>query len=74
MELKHLLRFAQILVSCLLIFLVLIQVRGTGFGAALGGQDQTFRTKRGIQRSLHHLTIFVIVLFLGISAWIVAAS
>ena len=50
MELKHLLSFAQILVSCLLIFLVLIQVRGTGFGAALGGQDQTFRTKRGIQR------------------------
>jgi protein translocase SecG subunit len=53
---------------------VLLQVRGTGFGAALGGQDASFRTRRGVQRSLHRLTIVVIVVFIGISAWSVAAS
>ena len=74
MELKSFLSLAQILVSGLLIVLVLLQVRGTGFGAALGGQDYTFRTKRGLQRSLHHLTIGVVVVFLAISAWSVAAS
>ena len=74
MELKSFLSLAQILVSGLLIVLVLLQVRGTGFGAALGGQDYTFRTKRGLQRSLHRLTIGVVVVFLAISAWSVAAS
>ena len=74
MELKSFLSLAQILVSALLIVLVLLQVRGTGFGAALGGQDYTFRTKRGLQRSLHRLTIGVVVVFLAISAWSVAAS
>lgn len=74
MQLKDFLSLAQILVSALLIVLVLLQVRGTGFGAALGGQDYTFRTKRGLQRSLHRLTIVIVVVFLAISAWSVAAS
>ena len=37
MELKDFLNLAQILISSILIVLVLLQVRGTGFGAALGG-------------------------------------
>ena len=74
MQLRDFLSLAQILISALLIVLVLLQVRGTGFGAALGGQDYTFRTRRGIQRSLHRLTIAVVAVFLLISAWSVAAS
>jgi protein translocase SecG subunit len=74
MQLRDFLSLAQILISALLIVLVLLQVRGTGFGAALGGQDYTFRTRRGIQRSLHRLTIAVVAIFLLISAWSVAAS
>lgn len=73
MTLRDFLSLAQILISALLIALVLMQVRGTGFGAALGGQDYTFRTRRGIQRSLHRLTIVVVVVFLLISAWSVKA-
>ena len=74
MQLRDFLAFAQILISSLLIVLVLMQVRGTGFGAALGGQDYTFRTRRGVQRSLHRVTIAVVAIFLAISAWSVAAS
>lgn len=74
MELRDFLSLAQILVSTLLIALVLLQVRGTGFGAALGGQDASFRTRRGMQRSMHRLTILVVIIFLSISAWSVAAS
>ncbi|HJM88928.1 MAG TPA: preprotein translocase subunit SecG [Dehalococcoidia bacterium] len=74
MELKDFLNLAQILISSILIVLVLLQVRGTGFGAALGGQDAAFRTKRGLQRSLHRLTILMVVVFLSVSAWSVAAS
>lgn len=74
MELRDFLSFAQILISVIVIVLVLLQVRGTGFGAALGGQDTAFRTQRGLQRSLHRLTIFTVAVFLAISAWSVAAS
>ncbi len=74
MDLKGFLSIAQILVSTLVVVLVLMQVRGTGFGAALGGQDYTFRTKRGLQRSLHRLTIVVMFVFVGISMWSVIAS
>ncbi|MEX1021547.1 MAG: preprotein translocase subunit SecG [Dehalococcoidia bacterium] len=74
MELRSFLSLAQILISTLLIILVLLQVRGTGFGAALGGQDASFRTRRGLQRSMHRLTILVVAIFIGMSAWSVAAS
>ena len=74
MELRDFLSIATILISTLLITLVLLQVRGTGFGAALGGQDASFRTRRGMQRSMHRLTILVVIVFIGISAWSVAAS
>ena len=49
MELRDFLSLAQILISSIVIVLVLLQSKGTGFGAALGGQDSTFRTKRGVQ-------------------------
>ena len=74
MELRDFISLAQILISVVLIVLVLLQVKGTGFGAALGGQDSSFRTHRGIQRSLHRLTIAVVAIFLLFSAWAVAAS
>ena len=74
MELKDFLHIGQILISITLIVIVLMQVKGTGFGAALGGADQSFRTRRGIQRSLHRLTILLIVVFVGFSLWSVAAS
>jgi preprotein translocase subunit SecG len=74
MELRDFLSLAQILVSSVLIVLVLLQVKGTGFGAALGGQDSTFRTRRGMQRSLHRMTIVIVAVFLVFAAWSVAAS
>ncbi len=74
MELKDFLAIAQIIIAITLIVLVLMQVRGTGFGAALGGQDYSFRTRRGVARSLHRMTILTIILFLAVSAWSVVAG
>jgi preprotein translocase subunit SecG len=73
-ELRDFLALAQILVSLVVIVLVLLQVKGTGFGAALGGQDSTFRTRRGLQRTLFRLTIVIFAVFILISAWSVSAS
>lgn len=74
MELTVFLHIAQILVAIVLIVIVLMQVKGTGFGAALGGADQSFRTRRGIQRSLHRLTIVVIIVFIGFALWAVTVT
>jgi preprotein translocase subunit SecG len=47
----------------MLIFVVLLQVKGSGFGQALGGADTSYRTRRGLERTLMQLTIILIGLF-----------
>jgi preprotein translocase subunit SecG len=74
MQLGDFLNVAQILISAVLTVLVLLQVKGTGFGAGMGGQESQFRTRRGMQRTMHRLTIVLAVVFLAFSAWSVAAS
>jgi preprotein translocase subunit SecG len=59
----------QILISALLIGVVLLQVKGSGFGAALGGMSGggAFRTKRGLEKTLFQATIILVVVFIGVS-------
>lgn len=66
MSLQDSLAVASILVSAALIAVILLQVRGEGVG---GLQSGSFvRTRRGMEKTLFQLTIFLSVLFLGISA------
>lgn len=74
MQLRDFLNLAQILISAVLIGVVLMQVRGTGFGVGIGGVDTSYRTRRGIQRTLYRLTIVLVVIFLVFSIWSVTAS
>jgi preprotein translocase subunit SecG len=59
----------QIVVSVILIIVVLLQVKGSGFGAALGGMSggSVYRTKRGLERTLFQATILLVVVFIFIS-------
>ncbi len=68
------LNLAQILVSLALILVVLLQAKGSGFGAGLGGTTSTYRTRRGLEKTLFQATIVLTVLFLAMSAWSVAAT
>jgi len=61
------LNLAQILVSGLLIVLILLQTRGTGFAAGYSADTSIFRTRRGVERTLFQLTIAVGVAFLAVS-------
>ncbi len=66
MSLEDSLAVASILVSAALIAVILLQVRGEGVG---GLQSGSFvRTRRGLEKTLFQLTIFLSILFLGISA------
>ncbi|MFA6131002.1 MAG: preprotein translocase subunit SecG [Patescibacteria group bacterium] len=57
----------QCLLSALLVAAILLQARGSGLGAAFGGEGNVFRTKRGIEKKLHMATIILAILFFGIS-------
>ena len=55
--------FAVIIVVALLVASVLMQVRGAGGGLFGGGSVQSFRTRRGVERTLFQFTIALGVLF-----------
>lgn len=64
---KTLLTIAQVAVSALLVVSILLQQQGVGLGAAFGGDGNSFRTKRGLEKGLFYATIVLTVLFLGLS-------
>jgi len=65
------LNIAQLLISVILVIVVLLQVRGTDVGAAFGGGGgggSSYRTRRGLEKTLFQLTIILAIIFVGISA------
>jgi preprotein translocase subunit SecG len=57
-----------ILISVSIIALVLIQQRGGGAGSVFGGGGgDIYRTKRGVEKIYHYLTIALAVLFSTVS-------
>lgn len=63
------LNIIQIIISAILIVVVLLQVKGSGFGAALGGMSGggVFRTKRGLEKTLFQATIILVIVFIFVS-------
>ncbi len=59
---KEILQIFQIVISLILIFLILIQKKGS----ALSSQESYF-TKRGIEKYIFYLTILVAILFVLLS-------
>lgn len=56
----------QILIAGLLAFLILIQVKGSGFGRVWGATSTSF-TRRGLEKLVFRLTFVLAFLFIGIS-------
>lgn len=51
--------------TVLLTLLILIQTRGASLGAGLGGGGEVHTERRGSDKSLHNITIFLVVVFTG---------
>lgn len=75
LEFVDFINIAQILVASLLTVVLLLQAKGSGIGTALGGgSGGSFRTRRGVEKSLFQLTIVLAIVFLIISIWAVRAT
>jgi preprotein translocase subunit SecG len=55
---------ALVILSLLLIVLVLLQAKGSQWGAIFGSDAGVYRTRRGVERTIFNLTVVVSVLFL----------
>ena len=72
MDFNDFLNIAQLLISLVLIIVILLQSRGGDIGAAFGGGGGgggSFRTRRGIEKTLFQLTIVLAIVFVLISAY-----
>ena len=61
----NILDIIQLTVSILLIITILLQNRGTGLGAAFGGEGNIYRTKRGAEKFLFIATVVLAIIFLA---------
>jgi preprotein translocase subunit SecG len=57
------LNIIQIIVSVALIVIILLQGQQGSLGGLLGGDSGVFRTRRGIEKTLHNVTIILAVTF-----------
>jgi preprotein translocase subunit SecG len=49
--------------TVILIILILLQTRGASLGAGMGGGGEVNTVRRGSEKSLHNITIFMVVVF-----------
>lgn len=59
------LSISQVVLSVLLTTVILLQQRGTGLGDAFGGGVGSYRSRRGVEQTLHTLTVVVAGLFVA---------
>ena len=52
----------------LLMLLILLQHRASGLSAAFGGMGTTYVQRRGAEKVLYQLTIWIAIIYFGIAA------
>ncbi len=60
------LNIALIVVAVLLIISILLQQRGSGLGAAFGGEGNVYMAKRGAEKIIFYASIVLSILFMGL--------
>jgi protein translocase SecG subunit len=55
--------YVTIFSMLLMTFLILVQTRGAGLGAGLGGGAEVNTVRRGTDKSVHQLTIITAIVF-----------
>jgi protein translocase SecG subunit len=64
---KQILTIVQIVISIALIFVIMIQSRGTGLGRTFGSGGGTSFSRRGLEKLIFRSTFVLVFLFISIS-------
>jgi preprotein translocase subunit SecG len=57
--------YVTIVSAIIVILLILVQTRGASLGAGMGGGGEIHTERRGSDKSIHNITIFMVVVFAG---------
>ncbi len=61
------LNVVQIILSVVLILLVLLQSKGSGFSATFASDSSVYRSRRGVEKTLFNFTVVLAVAFVLVS-------
>jgi preprotein translocase subunit SecG len=64
---KNILLVLHMGISVALIALVILQAKGVGLGRAWGGGGEFYKSRRGVEKFIFQITVFMAVLFLASS-------
>jgi protein translocase SecG subunit len=64
---KHILTIIEIVLGCLMALLILLQHRASGLSATFGGGGTTYIQRRGAEKVLFVLTIWLAVAFFAVA-------
>lgn len=67
MDYPSLLKYFQLAVSVLLIAVILLQSKGLGLSGLFGAGGGFYRSRRGLEKTIFILTIFLSFLFIAVS-------
>ncbi len=51
--------------AALMILLILLQTRGASLGAGFGGTGELFTARRGVDKTMHQVTIIIAIIFVA---------
>lgn len=57
----------EFFLAALLVAVILLQQKGTGLSGVFGGSSNIYSTKRGVDKTLHLITIIIAVIFFSLS-------
>lgn len=63
MSLSSILQIVSIVSAVLMIIAILLQQRGASLGAGFGGSSELYTTRRGLDKNLFEVTVFLAVTF-----------
>ena len=63
MKLTEILQIVMLVSSVLMILSILLQQRGASLGAGFGGSSELYTTRRGLDKNLFEVTIFLAITF-----------
>lgn len=64
MSISSILQIVSVASAVLMIIAILLQQRGASLGAGFGGSSELYTTRRGLDKNLFEVTIFLAVTFI----------